>query len=262
MPVATSPSGLTVAVTGPTGEIGGPFIARARARRATVGRIVGHGPPSLRPGRPRLAQDGVPARRRPRPRRRSSRWSPTPTSSSTSPSSSWAAATRATRSTSRARATSSRRRSPPAPSGSSTPPRWRPTASTTTAPTCSPRTCRRAAPSAFYYSAQKAEVEGLLVGSARRASRPTPTSSGRASSPAPTALLLIEEHPLRAASPGALPGAVRRLFDVRADPQAGDPGSGRPVPARPPRRRRDGDARRRCSGAASPASTTSPRTAC
>ena len=52
---------LTVAVTGPTGEIGKPFLA-ALERVPEVERVIGHGAPSVRPRRTRLGEGRIPAR--------------------------------------------------------------------------------------------------------------------------------------------------------------------------------------------------------
>ena len=152
--------GLTVAVTGPTGDIGKPFI-RALERSREVGRIVGMARRPFDPAaqgwrRPSTASGDVLDRAsvdalvegadvvvhlafiilgR-------------PSESATS--------------TSRARATSSRPRSPPARSGSSTPRRSPPTASPTTPQPLTedvpPRGSDR-----FSYSAHKAELEDLLA---------------------------------------------------------------------------------------------------
>ena len=66
-PCWTTEVGLTVAVTGPTGEIGKPFIARARAR--TRGRADHRdGAAAVRPGRARLEEGRVPPGRRAGPR--------------------------------------------------------------------------------------------------------------------------------------------------------------------------------------------------
>ena len=56
-------AGLTVAVTGPTGDLG-ISIVDALERSRDRGPGGGHGPPPVRPGRARLAQDRVPPGRR------------------------------------------------------------------------------------------------------------------------------------------------------------------------------------------------------
>ena len=73
-----------------------------------------------------------------------------------------------------------------APSGSSTPRRSPPTASTRTTRSRSPRTSRRAAPRRIHYSAPEGRASRTCSArSLEDSRRPTPTSSGRASSPGP-----------------------------------------------------------------------------
>ena len=98
---------LTVAVTGPTGEIGLPLMEELeRDRRGRVG--AGDGAAARSTRLARLGEGRLPPRRHPRPRRAWRRSSTAPTSPSTSPSRSSAAARRRGGSTSRAAATSSR----------------------------------------------------------------------------------------------------------------------------------------------------------
>ena len=94
-------AGLTVAVTGPTGDIGRALM-RALDGEPSVGRVIGMARQPVRPRGGRLEEDRVPPGRHPRPRLGRRRSSATPTSSSTSPSSSSAATRRRARSTSRA----------------------------------------------------------------------------------------------------------------------------------------------------------------
>ena len=76
-------SGLTVAVTGPTGDIGTRVRARAGAQPRRRARSR-HGAAPVRPRRAGLAQDRVPAGRRARPRRGRRARRRAPTSSCTS----------------------------------------------------------------------------------------------------------------------------------------------------------------------------------
>ena len=55
--------GLTVAVTGPTGDLGIALVSRLERSRS-VRRVVGDGAPPVRPRRARLAEDRVPPGRR------------------------------------------------------------------------------------------------------------------------------------------------------------------------------------------------------
>ena len=138
-------------------------------------------------------------------------------------------------------------------SASSTPRRSPPTASTTT--TREPLTEDVAAARHRRRSTtrrRRPSSRRVLADVARRRGRPTPTSSGPCIVAGPDAPLLIDNLPYIAALSERLPGAVLRLLDVRADPQAGAARPRRAVPARPPRRRRDRDARRRARAAATP----------
>ena len=227
---------LTVAVTGPTGDIG---LAALQALDSSpqVGEGDRHGAAAVRPGRARpLGQGRLPARRRPRsPVGRRARRA-APTSSSTSPSSSSATPARRSGSTPRAAATSSRRRSRRAPSGSSTRRRSPPTASTPTTRSRSPRTCPRAAARA----------------STTPPTRPSSRASSTTASPAPDTEAYVF-RPCIVAGAGAttliettvrmLPvygqlRLVRRALDQVPflGPVLPDPGHG--VPARPHARRR------------------------
>ena len=249
--------GLTVAVTGPTGEIGKPFI-RALERSRDVTKIIGMARRPFDPAVDGLAQDRVPPGRRARPRvgrrpRQGRRRRRAP-GVHRRPGASTARAT----STSRARATSSRRRSTaenvkrlvytssvaaygfhddnPVPIDEDVPARGS---------------------DEFPYSAQKAELERVLAEATRREHRRLrvpPVHRRRARRADDDRRDPVREARREAARRGA--AAVR----PGADPQAGHPRSRRPVPARPPRRRRLRAGRRRRSARASPASTTSPPT--
>ena len=110
-----------------------------------------------------------------------------PTSSSTSPSSSWARHERAARINLKgSRNVFEATVAPSARSASSTPRRWRPTASTRTTRRRSPRTSPRGAPSAHYYSARRPRSSRCWPRSPRGAATSASTSSARASSPGPT----------------------------------------------------------------------------
>ena len=94
----------------------------------------------------------------------------------------------------------------------------------------------------FYYSAQKAELEGVLSDLLEDASidayvfRPCIVAG-------PDALLLMENIPYVQIGE-KLPGVVRRLFDIVPVLKPVVPDPGVPVPARPSRRRRRGHALR------------------
>ena len=169
-----------------------------------------------------------------------------------------AAATRGRRSTSRARATSSRRPRPPAPSGSSTRRRWRPTASTRTTPRAArPRTSRARGTDAPRLLARRRPASrrsspSALDGIDDRGIRLPPCIVA-----GPEAPLLDRLDPVHRA---LRPAARRGARAVRPGPgaQAGAARPRRAVPARAPRRRRRRAARRVARHGRRPASTTSP----
>ena len=184
--VAHAASPRTVAVTGPTGEIGKPFI-RALERTPRRQADPRHGAPPVRPEAHRLEQDRVPPGRRARPRgrrraRRGRRRRRAPRVHHRR-----RLATRATsinlegsrnvfEAAVSAQAQAARLRVARSP----------PTASTRTTRSRSPRTSPRAGTEAHPYSAREGRGRGRCSREvARRRRRPTPTSSARASSPAP-----------------------------------------------------------------------------
>ena len=242
---------LTVAVTGPTGDIGRAAVRALESGRRSGGSSAWRGGRSTRPSTAGSARSTAGATSSTAPR--STRSSPTPTSSSTSPSSSSATTTRPTGSTSRARATSSRRPRPPARSGSSTPRRSPPTASTT-ATAAAHRGRARAGTEGFYYSAHKAELE-LVLATARRLGdrrlrlpalhrrRRRRADAGRDAHDGQPA-----QRRARAAAQGARAAAARR-------PVLPDPGVQFQLVHTTTSRRRSP---RRLAARASPASTTSP----
>ena len=153
---------LTVAVTGPTGDVGRAAV-RALEARPEVGRIIGMARRAVRPGRARLAADRVPPRRHPRPRlgrrpgrRRRRRRPPRvhhlrrPRRGPPGQPRGLAQRLRGDRGRAARRGSSTRRRSPP-------------TASTAATAAGSPRTCPPPGREGFYYSAHKAELESLLA---------------------------------------------------------------------------------------------------
>ena len=210
-------AGLTVAVTGPTGEIGKAFI-RALERSREVGRIVGMARRPFDPAahgwkRPSTAAATCSTARRSRG------WSRAPTSSCTSRSSSSRPAARRATSTSRGRATSSRRPSRPAPSGWSTLELGRglrlPGGLDGRITEDEPALGNARHP----YSAQKAEVEEVLADALERRRDRGLGLPARASSPAPRRPLL-DQIPGALAATAARPLALagRRRAAVLPDP--------------------------------------------
>ena len=149
---------------------------------------------------------------------------------------------------------------PRAPSASVTPRASPPTASTTTTRTGSTRTIPPRGSDAHFYSAQKAEVEGVLGEALLKATRTKAWVFRPCIVAGPKAQTMIEEIPYVRMSQ-AMPDPVRRLLSRHAGAQAGDPRPGHPVPARPRGRRRAGVRRTASTARASRAPTTSPATA-
>ena len=131
------------------------------------------------------------------------------------------------------------------------PPRSPPMASTPTIRRCWTEDVPPRGTERHYYSAQKAELEPAPWPQSWTAATPMPTCSGRASWQGPDALLLLENLPyiqLSERMPGPTPARPRA--DARAEARAAR--SRGAVPARPPRRRRHGDASRGARAAVTP----------
>ena len=232
---------LTVAVTGPTGEVGKPFVA-ALERMPEVGRVIGMARRRFDPAKHRLGEGRVPPGRHPaiaspsragrrrrcrrpprlRHRRRRRR--------------------RAAEINRAAPATSSRRRSTPASSGSSTPRRSPPTAFTATS-----RAAHRGHARPRHGAPPLLGREGGGRGRAGRGAARAPETDAYVFRPCivagPEATLLLDMIPLLALGqrmPGPLAGPSARSVAA-----AGAARLRRPLPARPPRRRR----RRACAAA-------------